>query len=119
MRRRRGVELVDEEWEVESVGVGIVQGDDAIFGVDDFFESTVDAREKLVEIGGFVESVDDIGDDETLGFHTLKIVDVHEAQNESVDGGLIEAIADGDFEPTPYAVFALKAAAVLLLGVGR
>jgi hypothetical protein len=119
LRRRCGVKLVDEEWEVESVGVGIVERDDAIFGVDDFFESAVDAREKLVEIGGFVESVNDVGDDETLGFHALKIVDVHEAENESVDGGLIEAIADGDFEPAPHAVLALKAAAVLLLGVGR
>jgi hypothetical protein len=62
--------------------------------------------------------VNDIGDDLALGFHALEIVDVDEAEDEGVEGGVIEAIADGDFEPPPHAIFALEAAAGFALHGG-
>ena len=55
--------------------------------------------------------MNDIGDDLALGFHALEIVDVDETEDEGVDCGVIEAIADGDFEPAPAAILALEAAA--------
>jgi hypothetical protein len=54
LRRRGRVKLIDEEWEVKRVAVGIVKRNDAIFCVHDFLERAVDAGEKLVEVGGFV-----------------------------------------------------------------
>jgi hypothetical protein len=62
--------------------------------------------------------VDDVGDDLALGLHTLKVVDIDEAKDERVDGGVVEAIADGDFEPAPSAIFALETAADFALRGG-
>ena len=72
----------------------------------------MDAAEELVEVGGFVEGVDDVGDDLALGFHAVEIGDVEEADDDRLRCGVVEVIAGGGFEPAPGAVFALEAAAV-------
>ena len=38
LRRRRRVELIGPKSEMESVGFGIVESDETVFGVEDFFQ---------------------------------------------------------------------------------
>src|SRR6185369_13378144 len=107
--RRRGVELIGEEREVEGVGVWIVEGHDAIFGVEDFLKRAVDAREELIEVGGLVERVDDIGNDLALGLHALQVGDIDEGEDKYAGQGFVSKIRDASFEPAPGAIIALQA----------
>ena len=97
---------------MEIVGLAIVENDETIFGVKNFFERLMDAQEKLVEVGSFVERVNDVGNDLALFLHAAEIGDVEEADDDGFDAGIAEMVLAGDFEPAPGAVFALDAVVV-------
>src|SRR5580704_46857 len=106
------VEFVGEECEVEVVGFAIVENDETILGVENLAERLVDAEQELIEIGGFVERVNDVGDDLALFLHAAQIGDVEEADDDGFDAGIAEMVLAGDLEPAPGAVFALDAVVV-------
>jgi len=87
-----------------------VQRNEAIFGGQNTFERDVNAVEKLVQVGGLVQRVNDIRDDLTLGFHAVKIGNVQAVQKNPFYGGIRKAAAAGDFEPAPRTVAAPETA---------
>lgn len=113
LRRRRGIKLVDEKGEVKGAGVGLVKSNEAILGVNDFFEGLMNMGEQLIEIGGLIEGVNDIGDDLALGFHAVKIGDVRVRDDDGVDGRIGEKTVAGGFEIAPGAILGTEAAAGL------
>jgi hypothetical protein len=72
----------------------------------------MDAEKKLIEIRGFVERVNDVGDDLALFLHAADIGDIEKADDDGFDAGIAEVILAGNLEPTPGAVFALDAVVV-------
>ncbi len=112
LRRGLRVEFVGEKGEVKIVGFAIVQDDEAILGVQNFAERLMNAEQKLIKIGGFVERVNDVGNDLALFLHAANIGDVEKADDDGFDAGIPEMVLARDFEPAPRAVFALDAVVV-------
>lgn len=72
----------------------------------------MNAEEELIEIGGFVKRVNDVGDDLALFLHAAEIGDVEEADDDGFDAGIAEMVLASNFEPSPGTVFALDAIVV-------
>ena len=87
-----GIELVGEKWKVEGIGFGVVESDEAILRVQNLLERLMNAEKQLVEVGGFVQRVDDVGDDLALFLHALKVGDVEKADNDGLDTGIAEVV---------------------------
>ena len=88
-----------------------MESDEAILRIENFFESLMDAVEKLVKVGGLVEGVNNFGDDLALGFHAVKVGNVEIGDDDAFDGGIVCAIAAKNIEPAPGSVFGAQAAA--------
>src|ERR1700722_20475354 len=104
---------------MEVVGLAIVENDEAILGAENFFEGLMDAEQELVEVGSFVERVNDVGNDLALFLHAAEIGDVEEADDDGFNAGIAKVVLGRDFEPTPGAVFALEAVVVADPSTGR
>lgn len=110
--RRRWIEFVNEEREIEGVGLAFVESHETIVGGKNFVERLVNADQKLIEVGSLVERVNDVGHDLALFLHTAEVGDVEKTDDDSFDAGIAEVILAGDLEPAPGAVFALDAVIV-------
>ena len=55
-------------------------------------------------LAGFVERVDDVGDDLTLGFHAVEIGDVEKADDDALRVRIAESILRNDIKPAPLAI---------------
>jgi hypothetical protein len=111
LRGRRGIELVGEKGKVKSVGAGVVQRHEAVLRVEDFLQRLVDAEQQLIQVGGFVEGVNDVGNDLALRLQALQFGDVEKADDHGPEVGIVQIVVERSFERAPRGVPALKPAA--------
>jgi len=101
--KRRRVELVDEERKMEHVALRIVQGNEEILSIDDFFESVVNLMEKFVEVGGLIERVNNVGKNQALRLHALDLGDILVADKHGPDAGIGHTVDRFGVEPAVLA----------------
>jgi len=87
-----------------------VKSDEEIFCVDHLFEGAVNLLQQVVEIGGFVQRVNDVGKHHALGFHTFELGDVLIAEQNALNIRILKAVYCNNVEPAPLAGFGAKAA---------
>src|SRR5262249_32613673 len=103
--------LVHEEWEVKHFRLRIVESDEKVFSINDFFQGIVNLKQKIVKIGSLIESVDDVGENEALRFHALNFRDVLVRNDDSLNVRIMEAIRSHGIEPAELAGAGAQAAA--------
>ena len=96
-----------------------MESDEAILRVQNLFERLMDAEKQLVQVGGLIQGVDDIGDDLALFLHALQVGDIEKADDDGLDAGVAQMVLGRNFKPTPQTVFALEAAAGVEPGARR
>src|SRR6266446_1239663 len=111
-----GIEQADEKWEMKHLRLRIVKSDEKVFCIDDSFESAMNLLEQIIEIGGFVQRVNNVRENHALGFHALEFRDVLIAEQDTANIGVVEAIYSDDIEPAQLAGFCAKAAVEIRSG---
>jgi hypothetical protein len=94
---------------------GVVQRDETIFRVQNFFQRLMDVLQQLVQIGGFIQGMDHFDDDLALGFHALQISYVQQANSDS-SGIIFWIAASFSVKPAPTTVGGAQAAAYIHSG---
>ena len=70
----------------------------------------MDAEKQLIQVGGLIQCVDDVGNDLALFLHSLQIGDVEKADDDGFDAGVAQMILGRNLKPAPQSVLALEAA---------
>jgi hypothetical protein len=89
--------------------IRVVQGDEAVFRVQNFFQRLVDVLKELVEVGCFIQRVNDLENNLALGFHPLQIGYIQQA-NDDPRVAVTRVTARFGIKPPPAAVLTAKAA---------
>ena len=122
LRRRRRIELIHEKREVEHFRLRIVEGHEKVLGVDNFFERVVNLEQQFIEVGGLIEGVNDVGEDQALRLHALNFGDVLIGDEDALNIGIGDAVGGDSIEPAKLAGLGAEAAATrntLIVGSGE
>ena len=88
-----------------------MERDEAILGIQHLLERLVDAEKQLVQVGGLIQRVNDIGDDLALFLHALQVGDIQKTNCDRFDAGVMQMVLRGNLKPAPQSVFTFQAAA--------
>src|SRR5258708_636512 len=117
LRCRRRVDLVGKKWKGKRIRLLIMEGHEAIFRVNNFFQRQMDAVQQLIQVCSLVEGMYDLGEDLTLRFHPVKISDIPKTKDNAVQLSQVGIITGRGINPAPSSFFALEAAASARLPV--